>query len=481
MKTYLKNILWLLAAMICITSCDQEEVTDVNTIITTDGKIPVRIEIMVDGVITRASSEAGYTTGDGLYDEDDPVTVAAFANEGYELVRFYNKNGDASQQDKSSYSFPAKVPLTFKAEFGRKHTITVTASPTEGGTVSGGGKYGYGKSCTISAIANAGYAFDGWYEGSTKISSETNYTFTVSSSRTITGRFLPLKYLIMGENGYIISPTKTQQVGTNTWDGVAYGNGKYVAIGSGNNIPGYLTTSSDAIRWTIVERFSWNLSLPSIAYGNGKYIVTTGGASGIYTSNDGYTWGTTGVSDEPSGQTFKVYFINGLFFVLADSGYTGEIYSSPDGKTWTKASQSFDSANMRSIVYGNGTYYVIGYQYSGSTRIYSSTDGIAWTLLGYMPNKKMNKMAYGNGKLVAIGDSYCSSSVDGKKWTTPQKFTGFSEGFITFASGKFIAVQTYGGRFSTSIDGETWTTPEQPKDDSGNLISFRTFNLCAVP
>lgn len=301
------------------------------------------------------------------------------------------------------------------------------------------------------------------------------------SSRTITGKFLPLKYLIIGENGYIISPTKTQQVGTNTWDDVAYGNGKYIAIGSGTNIPGYLTTSSDAVRWTIVERFSWNLSLPSIAYGNGKYIVTTGGSSGVLTSNDGYTWDFISVSDEPSGQVFKVYFLNGLFFAIADSGYTGEIYSSPDGKTWTKASQSFDSANMRSIVYGNGTYYVIGYQYSGSTRIYSSTDGIAWTFLGYMPNKKMNKMAYGNGKLVAFGDSYCSSSVDGKKWTTPQKLTGFSEGFITFASGKFIVVQTYGGKMTTSIDGETWTTPEQQKDDSGSLISFRTFNLCAVP
>ena len=188
MKTYLKNILWLLAAMICITSCDQEEVTDVNTIITTDGKIPVRTEIIVDGVITRASSEAGYTTGDGLYDIGDDVTVTATANEGYELISFYDKK-DPTKNLGSSHTLKAKVPTTFKAEFGRKHTITVTASPTEGGTVSGGGKYGYGKSCTISAIANAGYAFDGWYEGSTKISSETNYTFTVSSSRTITGKF----------------------------------------------------------------------------------------------------------------------------------------------------------------------------------------------------------------------------------------------------------------------------------------------------
>lgn len=80
-------------------------------------------------------------------------------------------------------------PRTFKAEFARKYTITVSASPTAGGTVSGGGTYRSGKPCTLTATPNAGYTFDGWYEGSTKLSSNTSYSFTVSSNRTITGKF----------------------------------------------------------------------------------------------------------------------------------------------------------------------------------------------------------------------------------------------------------------------------------------------------
>lgn len=191
MKT-LKKILWLAAVLLCIVSCSKEEVTE-KVIEVPEGKVLVETEIVVDGVIqskTRASSDAGSTTGDGLYDEGDDVTVAATANEGYELVKFYDKSGDAKYQDQSSYTFKAKIPQTFKAEFARKYTITVSASPTAGGTVSGGGTYRSGKPCTLTATPNAGYTFDGWYEGSTKLSSNTSYSFTVSSNRTITGKFI---------------------------------------------------------------------------------------------------------------------------------------------------------------------------------------------------------------------------------------------------------------------------------------------------
>ncbi|WP_420022304.1 InlB B-repeat-containing protein, partial [Bacteroides uniformis] len=42
-----------------------------------------------------------------------------------------------------------------------------------------------GSSCTVTARANSGYSFDGWYEGSSKVSSSASYTFTVSSNRTL--------------------------------------------------------------------------------------------------------------------------------------------------------------------------------------------------------------------------------------------------------------------------------------------------------
>ena len=196
MKT-LKKLLWLAAVLLCIVSCSKEEVTE-KVIEVPEGKVLVETEIVVDGVIqskTRASSEAGYTTGDGLYDKTDRVTVAAVANDGYELTSFYDKK-DPSANLGSSYTFDVLEPRTFKAEFARKYTITVSASPTAGGTVSGGGTYRSGKPCTLTATPNAGYTFDGWYEGSTKLSSNTSYSFTVSSNRTIIGKFAVAKTVV---------------------------------------------------------------------------------------------------------------------------------------------------------------------------------------------------------------------------------------------------------------------------------------------
>lgn len=189
MKT-LKKLLLMSVALILVTSCSKEDAVEREAEIP-EGKIPVKTEVIVDGVLqtnTRASTEAGYTTGDGLYDITDRVTVAAFANDGYELAAFYDKK-DPSTNLGASHTFDVLEPRTFKAEFARKYTITVSASPTAGGTVSGGGKFRSGKTCTLTAAANAGYSFDGWYEGSTKLSSSASYSFTVSSNRTIMGKF----------------------------------------------------------------------------------------------------------------------------------------------------------------------------------------------------------------------------------------------------------------------------------------------------
>ena len=192
MRTKIRNILQIIGIFL-LASCNREEITGGKEL-PSDDKIAVNTEISVDGIEitdTRAATEAGYTTGDGLYDKGDQATVAAFANDGYELVRFYDKGGNVLQQDGSSYTFGVTVPQTFKAEFRKvaNYTVSVSASPSAGGSVTGGGSYKGGISCTVTATLNSGYVLDGWYEGSSKVSSDASYTFTVSSNRTLTAKF----------------------------------------------------------------------------------------------------------------------------------------------------------------------------------------------------------------------------------------------------------------------------------------------------
>ena len=72
---------------------------------------------------------------------------------------------------------------------GTFYKITVQADPSNGGTVSGGGDYLSGSTATVTATPASGYKFAGWYYNDSKWSSNASYSFTVSSTRTLTAKF----------------------------------------------------------------------------------------------------------------------------------------------------------------------------------------------------------------------------------------------------------------------------------------------------
>jgi phage anti-repressor protein len=70
---------------------------------------------------------------------------------------------------------------------GSYHQITASAS--SGGSVSGGGSYGCGNECTLTAVPANGYIFCSWTENGTVVSTESTYTFTVLESRNLVANF----------------------------------------------------------------------------------------------------------------------------------------------------------------------------------------------------------------------------------------------------------------------------------------------------
>ena len=71
----------------------------------------------------------------------------------------------------------------------QQYTVNVSANPTIGGSVTGGGTYNQGQSCTVTATPNAGYTFTNWTENGNVVSSQANYTFTVNANRTLVANF----------------------------------------------------------------------------------------------------------------------------------------------------------------------------------------------------------------------------------------------------------------------------------------------------
>jgi uncharacterized repeat protein (TIGR03803 family) len=67
--------------------------------------------------------------------------------------------------------------------------ISVSVSPTNGGSVSGGGAFPSGSTQTVAASANGGYAFVDWTENGAVVSSSANYTFTLNSNVSLVANF----------------------------------------------------------------------------------------------------------------------------------------------------------------------------------------------------------------------------------------------------------------------------------------------------
>ena len=80
------------------------------------------------------------------------------------------------------------VTAYFKA-LPATYTISVSASPAAGGTVSGGGTFSGGQTCTVYAYANNGYIFVGWWDGNARVASTWYHTFNVTGNRTLVAHF----------------------------------------------------------------------------------------------------------------------------------------------------------------------------------------------------------------------------------------------------------------------------------------------------
>ena len=144
---------------------------------------------------TAEPEEGGSITGAGTYYHGSSCTLTATANTGYTFSR-WTKNGVVVSTN-PSISFTVTENASYEAYFTLNiYMITVSADPTTGGTVNGGGAYLYGESCTISAMPNAGYAFTGWTKNGTTVSTEATYTFNVTEAANYVAHFEMQNYTI---------------------------------------------------------------------------------------------------------------------------------------------------------------------------------------------------------------------------------------------------------------------------------------------
>ena len=152
--------------------------------------------------VQTSDASGGTVSGQGVYKNSDSVTVTATVNEnaGYQFKGW--QEGEDIVSTNATYTFNAGGDRTLTALFetSGNYQVALQTDPAGGGTVSGGGSYEQDPhSATVTATANPGYYFMGWYNGETQANTQNPYTFTVEEGGiNLTAKF-GIDYLARAE------------------------------------------------------------------------------------------------------------------------------------------------------------------------------------------------------------------------------------------------------------------------------------------
>ena len=277
-------------------------------------------------------TNGGTVTGGGTYNQGQSCTVSATANNGFTFTNWTENGNVVSTQ--ANYTFTVTGNRTLVANFqaqSQSYTITVSANPTNGGTVTGGGVYQQGQQCTVSATPATGYTFVRWTENGSQVSTNANYTFTVTGNRTLVAQFQQQTYTIN------VSATPSNG-GTVTGGGAFHYGENCTVIATANN--GYSFTN-----WT---------ENGNVVSSNATYQFTVTGNRTLVAHFQAQSYTITATADPANGGTVTGggTFNYGQSCTLTATPATGYTFVN-----WTKNGQQVSTnATYTFTVTGSGAY-----------------------------------------------------------------------------------------------------------------------------
>ena len=226
-------------------------------------------------------TNGGTVTGDGEYQQGQNCTITATPNTNYTFTN-WTENGSVVSTN-ASYTFTVNGNRNLVANFTYvppTYTVSVSANPTNGGAVAGGGTYTQGTSCTVTATANTNYTFINWTESGNVVSTNASYTFTVNGNRNLVANFT------------YVPPTYTVSVSANPSDGGTVTGGGSYTEGSSCTVTAIPNSGYNFVNWTENgNQFSANASYTFAVTGNRTLVA--------HFSNQGYV--ITAMADPEEG------------------------------------------------------------------------------------------------------------------------------------------------------------------------------------
>ncbi len=196
-------------------------------------------------------SFGGSFSGAKTYNSGEVATLSASPNAGYSFVN-WTENGTAVS-DNPNYSFTVNINRTLVANFGINiHTISLSALPVLGGSVSGGGTFNYGTTVSLTAVANTGYSFSNWSENGLSVSTNPSYNFSVNANRSLVANFTL--------NTHTVSISGLPILGGSVIGGGTFDYSSTVTVTATPN-PGYkfVSWTENEVQLSIVNEYSFSV------------------------------------------------------------------------------------------------------------------------------------------------------------------------------------------------------------------------------
>jgi hypothetical protein len=248
--------------------------------------------------------------------------------------------------------------------------------------------YGNGRFVTVGYGGTVLYSLDGTtWNAAPKVTTKDLYTVTYGNGLFVAGG--SGRTILTSTNGvaWLVYPSASSAAlfcGT-------YGNGKYLFAGTSQ-----IVESTAGGTW-FPHTQPFPEVLDGLTFGNGKFVgVGSDYATDvpvIYTSTDGTGW--TLRNPQVFESLLGAAYGNGLFVA---TGSYGAVTTSPDGNTWTDRSIATTNT-LWDVDYGNNTFIAVGW----AGAIFSSTNGVNWTLRPSGTPNAFYGVAFGNNTFVAVG------------------------------------------------------------------------------
>lgn len=136
----------------------------------------------------------GVVTGGGEYSGSQNVHITASPAPGYTFIGWFKPDENEPFSTELQFEYDQEQSRTYIARFELEIPVETAAEPAIGGTVkqNGSGTYPQGTDVELTASANEGYEFIGWFDSSSPIEpvhTEPVFNFTVENPVSYIARF----------------------------------------------------------------------------------------------------------------------------------------------------------------------------------------------------------------------------------------------------------------------------------------------------